>query len=86
MLSTIMLQAAAAQTLTPVPGGPGASTNDLALIAVLTFLALVLWKEVIGASAAERGRDLHRGLNIGIVPVGLATALIVGLRLAQTFS
>jgi hypothetical protein len=86
MVSTIMLQAAATQPLAPFPGVPGASPNDLALIAVLTFLGLVLWKESIGAGAPERGRDLHRGLNIGIVPLGLATALIVGLRLAQIFS
>jgi hypothetical protein len=86
MNSTILLHAASSQTLTPGAGGPVASTNDLALIVVLTFLALVLWKEAIGAGASDRGRDLHRGLNIGIVPLGLATAAIVGLRLAQLFS
>jgi hypothetical protein len=86
VISTIMLQAANPQALALATGGPAASTNDLALISVLTFLALVLQKEAIGAGAPDRNRDLHRGLNIGIIPLGLATVMIVGLRLAQLLS
>ena len=81
-----MLQGANPQALALAAGGPAASTNDLALISVLTFLALVLQKEAIGAGAPDRSRDLHRGLNIGIIPLGLATVMIAALRLAQLLS
>ena len=63
-----------------------ASTNDLALIAVLTFLVLVIQKEASGQRPEGRERDLNRGLNIGIVPLGLAFAVIVGVRVGQMFT
>jgi hypothetical protein len=79
MISTI-----SASGLTAAPSI--ASTNDLALIAVLTFLVLVIQKEAIGARAQGRERDLNRSLNIGIVPLGLAFAVIVGVRVGQMFT
>jgi hypothetical protein len=79
VISTITAPVAAA-------GVSLASTNDLALIAVLTFIALVIQKEATGAAPEGRRGDLARGLNIGIVPLGLAFAVILGVRLAQMFS
>jgi hypothetical protein len=79
MISTI---SASGLTATPTV----ASTNDLALIAVLTFLVLVIQKEAIGPRAQGWERDLNRSLNIGIVPLGLTFAVIVGLRVGQMFS
>jgi hypothetical protein len=79
VISTVAAPAGAA-------GASLASTNDLALIAVLTFIALVIQKEATGATPEGRQGDLARGLNIGIVPLGLAFAVIVGVRLAQMFA
>jgi hypothetical protein len=85
MISAYISPAYAAQGI----GTPGsaaiASTNDLALIAVLAFLVLVVQKEALGGRPRRREGDLGRGLNIGIIPLGLAFAVIVGVRVAQMF-
>ena len=57
--------------------------SGLALVAVLLFLALVVQKEIAGNASSGRLRSLARGLNIGLIPVGLAFVMILGSRLVQ---
>lgn len=57
----------------------GLATASLTLIVVLTLLALLIQKEVIGGLVGERARRLSRALNIAIMP--LATVFVTSLAL-----
>lgn len=76
-------------TSTVTTGTPGmvarasGSTDDLALVAVLLFMVLVMQKESVSPGSTERERNLARGLNIGIVPLSLAFSTIALNRLLQ---
>ncbi|MCL5027328.1 MAG: hypothetical protein M1531_12700 [Chloroflexi bacterium] len=56
--------------------------GGLALVAILTFLALAIYKEVLSSSADEPALSLSRGLYIGIIPLGIAFVMIA---LAQLY-
>jgi hypothetical protein len=51
-------------------------SDALALIAVLTFLVIVIQKELASSTSDRRLLTLSRGLNIGIVPLGVAFIMI----------
>ncbi|MGH2352076.1 MAG: hypothetical protein ACRDI2_24900 [Chloroflexota bacterium] len=55
----------------------------LALIVVLTFLVLLIQKEMVSAGSTESARVFSRGLNIGIAPLAIAFAIIAGARVLQ---
>ena len=54
---------------------------DLALVVVLLFLVLVVQREIVGSASSGRWRTMTRGLNIGLIPIGLAFLMIAGARL-----
>ena len=79
MISTVTTSTVT--TITSVTTGGLAA--GLALVVVLLFLALVVQKEIVGGVTSGRARALTRGLNIGLIPVGLAFLMIVGSRLIE---
>ena len=56
---------------------------SLGLIVILTLLALLIQKELVTAVATPRARALGRVLNVAIVPLLMAFALIVVVRVAE---
>jgi hypothetical protein len=83
MATAVLAVVVAAGGRAAAGGTATASTDDLALILVLTFVVLVVYKEAVGTGGQPWQRALGRGLMIGIVPLGLAFALIVGVRLVH---
>jgi hypothetical protein len=67
-------------------GGVARIVDDLALVTILVFLALLVQREVVAASATGWRRDLRRGLDASLVPVGAAAAAIVAARLLEFLS
>jgi hypothetical protein len=57
--------------------------GGLALVVVLLFLVLVIQREIVGSTTSGRWRTMMRGLNIGLIPIGLAFSMIAGARLIQ---
>jgi hypothetical protein len=57
----------------------------LSLVAVLAFLALLITREIVGSSNSRNGALIVRGLNIGIIPLGVAFVLIAGATLLTNF-
>ena len=55
----------------------------LSLVAAATFLVLLIEKEMVDGDFGPRSRSLSRGLNIAIVPLGMAFVLIVAFALLQ---
>ncbi|MCB0059867.1 MAG: hypothetical protein KDE45_22670 [Caldilineaceae bacterium] len=56
---------------------------SVSLIAVVTLLALLIQKEILTAADSPRGRALSRVLNIAIVPLLLAFALIAVVQVSN---
>ena len=67
-------------TITSTVTAPGLAAS-LALIAVVLFLVLVIQKEVVASSGTKRRGALARGLNIVLIPLGVAFVMIAGSRL-----
>ncbi|HLB29748.1 MAG TPA: hypothetical protein VI877_04150 [Dehalococcoidia bacterium] len=57
----------------------------LGLIAMLTLLALLATKE-LAIGGDRRVMILRKALNVGIVPLLMAMAVTVGVRVAQALS
>ena len=77
MSSTVTSFTAAMLTSTPDLG------HTLALVSVLAFLVLLIQKEITSATLGKRSHNLARGLNIGLVPLGLAFLIIAGFQVMQ---
>jgi hypothetical protein len=60
-----------------------AIAGSLALIGICTLLALLIQKELSTTARGRFARALGRALNIGIVPLLMAFALIVAVKVAQ---
>ncbi len=81
MISTVTT--ATVTTVTSATSTVGGVVGALGLVAVLTFLALLIEKEIVSAGASARSRMFARCLNIGIVPLGFAFLMIAGAQLLQ---
>lgn len=57
--------------------------GGFALVAVLAFLVLLIGKEMASSTSQGRLALLARGLNIGLLPLGLAFGMIAIAQLAQ---
>ena len=55
----------------------------LGLITTLTLIALLISKEIATALPGERGVRWSRTLNIGVVPLLVAFAVIVGVKMVE---
>ena len=60
-----------------------AIASSLVLIGICTLLALLIQKELLAGSERRFAHALRRVLNIGIVPLLLAFALIVIIKVAE---
>lgn len=58
-------------------------TGALGLITTLTLVALLIGKEITAATPGQRTIRWGRTLNVGIVPLLVAFAIIVAVKLAQ---
>lgn len=76
MISTVTTSTVSTVTTAALAGA-------VALIGILVLLILLVQKELAGAAGSNRLRVLARVLNIGIVPLLLAFALVVFSRVAE---
>ena len=76
MVSTVTTSTIATVTSAAIAG-------SLVLIGVCTLLALLIQKELTTATKSRFTRALNQALNIGIVPLLLAFALIVAVKIAE---
>ncbi|HEX2033948.1 MAG TPA: hypothetical protein VHS99_07170 [Chloroflexota bacterium] len=85
---TAILTSSTVATLSSARAATGGA-DDLGLVVILTFLLLVVQKEVVSPAGilfgSGGGVRLNRALNVGIVPLGLATLMITVIRVAQMF-
>ncbi|MBV9279624.1 MAG: hypothetical protein JOZ41_06045 [Chloroflexi bacterium] len=56
----------------------------LGALASVILIALLVVKEIAGAAPGERAVRWSRTLNVGIVPLLIAFAVIVAAKVAQT--
>ena len=56
---------------------------SLGLIAIVTLLALLIQKELVTVGSGARTQALGRALNMAIVPLLMAFALIVAVKVAE---
>jgi hypothetical protein len=76
-----MISSVTTSTITAIALEGGVSTA-LSFVAVLAFLSLLITREMVGPSAG-RLQVLARGLQIGIIPLGLAFVMIAAYNLVQ---
>jgi len=88
MISAIITEPMISPAVASTAELPITSTSVLALIVVITFLALVAQKEVagFGSQRLRLHRDLARGLNIGIIPLGIASGTVAVVRLLHAYA
>jgi hypothetical protein len=60
----------------------GAATS-LALIGILTLLALLIQKEIVSGLSSVRARRLSRALDVAIVPLIVVFVTAAALKLAE---
>jgi hypothetical protein len=60
-----------------------ALAGSLALVCVITLVALLIQKELMTPAEGRLAQVLSRALNIGIVPLLLTFVLIVAVRMAE---
>ncbi len=60
-----------------------ALSTSVGLVVVLLLVVLLVQKEVVRASGTARSRAWMRALDIAIVPLLMAFALIIGERIAD---
>lgn len=60
-----------------------AAAASLALISILTLIALLIQKEIIGGLGSTRARRLSRALNIAIVPLALVFVVTMAFKVAD---
>ena len=56
---------------------------SLTLVVIVTFLALLIKKEFIGALEGARAERISRGLNIAIIPLAAVFAISVAMRVVE---
>jgi hypothetical protein len=76
MVSTVTTATIASITTVAIAG-------SLALIGIFTLLALLVQKELTTSARGRFARALGRALNISIVPLLIAFAMIVAVKVAQ---
>jgi hypothetical protein len=59
--------------------------GPLALVGVLTLLALLIQRELAAASGNRSAVMLSRVLNIGIIPLWLVFVVIVVVKIVEAF-
>lgn len=79
MISTVTTSTVSTVTTVAIAG-------SLALIGILVLLALLIQKELATAGESTRLRVYSRALNIAIVPLLIAFALIVVSRVAEVLN
>ena len=60
-----------------------ALAGSLALVCIITLVALLIQKELMTPAESRLARVLSRALNIGIVPLLITFVLIVAVRMAE---
>lgn len=60
-----------------------ALAGSLALVCIITLVALLIQKELMTSAEGRLARVLSRALNIGIVPLLITFVLIVAVRMAE---
>ncbi|MGH2352761.1 MAG: hypothetical protein ACRDJN_14230 [Chloroflexota bacterium] len=70
-------------SLSTVKIASSAAADAIALMAVLVFLVVLVQKEAVSAAAGGWTKALGRGLNLALVPLGLAFALIAAVKVLQ---
>jgi hypothetical protein len=78
MISTVTTTTVSMITSTTV-----ALAASLGLIGILTLLSLLIQKELVTAVDSPRARAFGRVLNVAIVPLLMAFALVVVVRVAE---
>lgn len=66
-----------------VSQGPFAAAAAVGGLAVVTLLAMLVTKELARDSDSARLRTWHRILNVAIVPLALAFAIVVVVQILQ---
>ncbi|MBK9944782.1 MAG: hypothetical protein IPP13_24570 [Kouleothrix sp.] len=56
---------------------------SLALIAILTLIAMLIQKEIISGLSGPRAQQLSRALNIAILPLILVFVVTVAFKVAD---
>jgi hypothetical protein len=78
-----MISTVTATTVSTITGTPAGFAASLGLIGVLALLALLLHKELATALPGPGARILGRVLDVAIVPLLIAFALIAVIRVAE---
>ena len=60
-----------------------ATAASLVLIAVLTFLVLLIQKEIVGGLESLRAKQLSRALNVAIVPLLVVFVVNIVLKIVD---
>ena len=79
MISTVTTSTISTITTSVIAG-------SLALIGILLLLTLLINKELLSAAQQERLKKLSKALNIGIIPLLIAFALIVVVRVMEVLN
>ncbi|MFQ5880015.1 MAG: hypothetical protein ACE5IZ_07590 [Dehalococcoidia bacterium] len=58
----------------------------LGLVAVLALMAFLAVREVAGSGRSPRFKAFARAMNIGVVPLFLAFAVIIGVKVADALA
>jgi hypothetical protein len=67
-------------TITTASTTTAVAAASLALITILTLLALLIQKEIISGLGGARAANLSRALNIALVPLIVVFAITVAFR------
>jgi hypothetical protein len=76
MISTVTVSTVSTVTTAALAG-------SVALIGILVLFSLLVQKEIATAANSKRLRQLRMALNIGIVPLMIAFAVIVVAKVAE---
>ena len=79
-ITTATTAATATTATTAVATTAAASWAALGVVAVVLLIALLIAKELAGASDDPRAQRLARLVNVGLVPLGFAFVTIVVTR------
>jgi len=76
MVSTVTVSTISTIAALSVGAGVG-------IFATLLLIGLLTSKEVLGASSGDRRKLLARSLSVGVVPLLIGFAVIVGFKVAE---
>ena len=83
MISTVTSTTVSTITSSASSVTTGALAASLALVSVIILFVLLVQKELVTATDTPRFRALGRTLNVAIVPLLMAFAVIVVTRVAE---